>query len=134
MTEQKNNIDVEQLAELTAEQILTLSNHKMIDTVWQDWSTVEKVEDALEAFRKKGWEHSTLVETAEHCNIANMLAILHNNGEVNIRNIKNDREFYWCVSFVGFNGDINAESKDEEICDALWTIVLESNLLNLKLN
>ncbi|MED2737177.1 hypothetical protein [Bacillus toyonensis] len=133
MIEQKLHIDVEKLTELTAEQILNLSNHKMIDTVWQDWSTVEKIEDALEAFRKKGWKHSTLVETAEHCNMANMLAILHNNGKVNIQNIKNDKEFYWLVSFVSFNGGVSVESKDEEICDALWAIVLESNLLNLRL-
>ncbi|MGN5650873.1 hypothetical protein [Bacillus sp. Brlt_9] len=129
MEEQKNNIDVEKLTKLTAEQILTLSNHELIDTIWLGWSTVEHVESALEAFREKGWKHGTLVETANRCNIANLLTVIHKNGKVNIQNVKSEEEYYWRVSFVKRNGNIGVESEDKEICDALWDVILKSNLL-----
>ncbi|WP_333728474.1 hypothetical protein [Bacillus paranthracis] len=39
----KGHINVEQLVLLSAEQVLTLSNSKFVDTVWMDWDNVSKV-------------------------------------------------------------------------------------------
>ncbi|MFJ8528523.1 hypothetical protein [Bacillus sp. NPDC094106] len=119
----KGHIDVEQLVLLSAEQILTLSNSKFIDTVWMDWDNVGKVQSALDIFENKGWKHDTLIETAKHCNTSNMIAILNEYGKVMIENSHSEYGTKW---FVSINHDVEMDTfhfEGEELCDVLWSAV-----------
>lgn len=116
----KSHIEVDQLIKLSAEQILTLSNHKLIDTVWFEWNKVEKVLEAVNVFKAKGWMHSTLLKTTKSCNTTNMIAILNEYGHVEIENLHSEFGTRW---HVNINHDVDMDKfyfEADELCDALW--------------
>ncbi|MGM2306200.1 hypothetical protein [Bacillus paranthracis] len=119
----KTHIEIEQLTELNAEQILILSNQESIDTVWMDWDQPEKVQSALDVFKEKGWKHDTLLKTAKQCNTANMIAILNEYGKINIENLHSEYGTKW---YVSINHDVDMDTfhfEEDELCDALWLAV-----------
>ncbi|WP_242808420.1 hypothetical protein [Bacillus sp. N447-1] len=50
----KTHIELGQLIEPTAEQILTLNNHKFRDVIWVQWDKTDHIQEALDVFKEKG--------------------------------------------------------------------------------
>lgn len=120
----KNNIDVNQLADLKASQILALSQNPLIDTVWADWQTERKVQSALDAFHQKGMRHSSLMKTAERCNSANLIHLLRDLGMVQVESsTRKDDPSYFLWEVVVLHPETQAPLlyTHVNLCDALWS-------------
>lgn len=113
----KPHITVEDLLVLEAPQILTLSNHDLIHTMWEEWDTIEKVENKISIFKNDGYKHTSLVKTSQKCNIANMIAFLDQKGK-----IKMEKDLaVWVVQFE--INDVKDEFVHKELCDSLWEAI-----------
>lgn len=121
----KQNITAEQVALLTAEEILTLANHPLIETVWSGWDTLEKVQESLNVYQEKGWKHSSLINTAIKCNITNLLDILSVYGKINIENLHTSSGITWRVNMwvKPFSKKTFISIENVELIDALWGIM-----------
>lgn len=120
----KRHITVEQLVKIGAENILTLSNHKDIDTVWMGWDSPEKINDAIFVYGDKGWQHSSLISTAKRCDVAALLEILKEKCSFSIETFDSGEDTTWVCYITHIENDEKQVFQEPNLCDALWDAVV----------